>query len=193
VLTVLGVWRGLGTTSLTGNLVCLGAAASYGVGFPFARCYLAGRRQGPVALATGQLICGTVILAVVTPLFTAPPHGLAANHLLSILALGVLGTGLTFMLNYSLIREVGAAVTSTVAYVIPIVSTVLGVVALGEPVGWYEPVGAAVIILGALLAQSRDRPGAQAVTVSPRSARTSRSDTLFPANAAPSSRAPWVK
>ena len=193
VLTVLGVWRGLGTTSLAGNLLCLGAAASYGLGFPFARRYLTGRAHGPLALATGQLICGTVILAILTPLFTSAPHGLAAKHVLSILALGVIGTGLTFMLNYSLIRDVGPTVTSTVAYVIPIVSTVLGVVALGEPVGWYEPVGAAIIVLGAVLAQSRDRPGSQAATVSPRSAKTSRSETPFPAKAARSSRAPWVK
>ncbi|HTP22168.1 MAG TPA: EamA family transporter [Solirubrobacteraceae bacterium] len=53
--------------------------------------------------------------------------------MLSILALGVFGTGLTFVLNYSLIRHVGATVTSTVAYLIPVVSTVLGVIALGEP------------------------------------------------------------
>jgi hypothetical protein len=65
----------------------------------------------------------------------------------------------------------------------PIVSTVLGILALGEPLRWYEPVGAVVIILGAVLAQSRERPGAQAVTVSPRLANTSRSDTLFPAKA----------
>ncbi len=193
VLTVLAVWRGLGTTSLTGNLLCLGAAASYGLGFPFARRYLTGRPHGPVALATGQLICGTVILAILTPLITSAPHGLAAKHVLSILALGVFGTGLTFMLNYSLIRDVGPTVTATVAYVMPIVSTVLGVVALGEPVGWYEPVGAAIIILGAVLTQSRDRPGRQAVTVSPRSARISRSETLLPAKAARSSREPWVK
>lgn len=190
VLTVLGVWRGLGTTSLAGNLLCLGAAASYGLGFPFARRYLTGRPHGPLALATGQLMCGTVILAILTPIFTSAPHGVAAKHVLSILTLGVVGTGLTFLLNYSLIRDVGPTVTSTVAYVMPIVSTVLGVVALGEPVGWYEPVGAAIIVLGAVLAQSRERPGGQAVTVSPRSARTSRSETPFPANAARSSREP---
>lgn len=157
VLIVLGVWRGLGATSLAGNLLCLGAAASYGLGFPFARRYLTGREHGPVALATGQLICATVILAIVTTLVTSAPHGLATKHVLSILALGVIGTGMTFMLNYSLIREVGATVTSTVAYVMPIVSTVLGVVALGEPLGWYEPVGAAIIILGAVLAQTPAR------------------------------------
>lgn len=155
VLTVLGVWRGVGTTSLEGNLLCLGAAASYGLGFPYARRYLARRREGPLALAAAQLICGTVILAIITPLFSSAPHGVAAKHLLSILALGVVGTGLTFMLNYSLIRDVGATVTSTVAYVMPIVSTVLGVVALGEPLTWYEPVGAAIVVWGAVLAQSR--------------------------------------
>jgi len=40
----------------------------------------------------------------------------------------------------------------------PIFSTLLGVVALGEPLTWYEPVGAAVVIWGAVIAQSRDRP-----------------------------------
>ena len=157
VLIVLGVWRGIGTTSLAGNLLCLGAAASYGLGFPYARRYLAHRREGPLALATAQLICATAILAVLTPLFRSAPHGVAAKQILSILALGVIGTGLTFLLNYSLIRDVGATVTSTVAYVMPIVSTVLGVVALGEPLSWYLPLGAAIVIAGAVLAQSRDR------------------------------------
>ena len=157
VLIVLGVWRGIGTTSLAGNLLCLGAAASYGLGFPYARRYLAHRREGPLALATAQLICATAILAVLTPLFSSAPHGVATKQILSILALGVIGTGLTFLLNYSLIRDVGATVTSTVAYVMPIVSTVLGVVALGEPLSWYLPLGAAIVIAGAVLAQSRDR------------------------------------
>jgi drug/metabolite transporter (DMT)-like permease len=157
VLAVLGVWRGLGTTSVSGNLLCLGAAASYGLGFPYARRYLARRPEGPIALATAQLICGTVMLAIVTPLLTPLPHGLAAKHALAVLALGMFGTGLTFLLNYSLIRDVGATVTATVAYVMPIVSTVLGVALLGEPLRWYEPVGALIIIFGAALAQAQDR------------------------------------
>jgi drug/metabolite transporter (DMT)-like permease len=193
VLIVLGVWNGLGATSLQGNLLCLGAAAAYGLGFPYTRRYLARRPEGPLSLATAQLICATVELAILTAIFTHAPHHLAARHVLSILALGVFGTAFTFVLNYSLVRDVGATVTSTVAYAIPIVSTLLGIVALGEPLRWYEPIGAAIIVAGAVLAQSRDGPAAQAVTVSPRSAKTSRSDTPFPANAARSSRAPWVK
>ncbi|MBV9414204.1 MAG: EamA family transporter [Solirubrobacterales bacterium] len=159
VLAVLGVWNGVGTTSLAGNLLCLGAAASYGLGFPYTRRYLAGRPEGPLSLASAQLICATAEIAIFTLLFTHQPTHLGAKHLLSILALGVFGTGLTFVLNYSLVRDVGATVTSTVAYVMPIVSTLLGIIALGEPLRWYEPVGAAVIILGAALSsQGADRP-----------------------------------
>jgi len=193
VLVVLGAWRGLGGASLAGNLLCLGAAAAYGLGFPYTRRYLAHRPEGPLSLAAAQLICATAEIAVLALLFTHPPSGLAAKHVLSVLALGVFGTGLTFVLNYSLIRDVGATTTATVAYVMPIVSTLLGILALGEPLRWYEPLGAAIIVVGAILARSRDGPGAQAVTVSPRSASTSRSETLLPANAARSSRAPWVK
>jgi drug/metabolite transporter (DMT)-like permease len=152
VLTVLGVWNGVGGASLTGNLLCLGAAASYGLGFPYTRRYLARRPEGPLSLATAQLICATVELTILTAIFTHAPHHLAAKHILSLLALGVFGTAFTFVLNYSLVRDVGATVTSTVAYAIPIVSTLLGIIALGEPLRWYQPVGAAIIILGAALA-----------------------------------------
>jgi drug/metabolite transporter (DMT)-like permease len=166
VMIVLGVWRGVGGASLQGDLLCLGAAASYGLGFPYARRYLAGRPEGPLALAAAQLICATLELAVLALLFTHVPHGLATKHVLAVLALGVLGTGLTFMLGYSLMRDLGATVTSTVAYVMPIVSTLLGILALGEPLRWYEPVGAAIVVLGAALAQSRERPdGARVLSV----------------------------
>jgi drug/metabolite transporter (DMT)-like permease len=168
VLIVLGAWRGLGGASLAGNLLCLGAAAAYGLGFPYTRRYLAQRPEGPLSLASAQLICATVEIAILTLLFTHAPRGLGAKHVLSLLALGVFGTGLTFVLNYSLIRDVGATVTSTVAYVMPIVSTLLGIVALGEPLRWYEPVGAAIIVVGAALAQARERPDRAAPVLSAR-------------------------
>lgn len=174
VLVVLGVWSGVGATSLGGNLLCLGAAASYGIGFPYTRRYLAGRPEGPLALAGGQLICATVEIAILTLLFTHAPHAVATKHVLSVAALGVFGTGLTFVLSYSLIRDVGASVTSTVAYVMPIFSTLLGVIALGEPLRWYEPVGAAIVVVGAVLAQTRERaaPPRRALSA-PRSTRRS--------------------
>jgi drug/metabolite transporter (DMT)-like permease len=50
----------------------------------------------------------------------------------SIAILGALGTGIAFVLNYGLIRDAGATVASTVTYVIPLFSTIAGVVFLGE-------------------------------------------------------------
>ncbi|MGN6871023.1 MAG: DMT family transporter [Solirubrobacteraceae bacterium] len=171
VLIVLGAWQGLGGASLAGNLLCLGAAASYGLGFPYTRRYLARRPEGPLSLSSAQLICATVEIAILTLIFAHHAHGLAAKHVLSVLALGVFGTGLTFVLNYSLIRDVGASVTSTVAYAIPIVSTALGVLALGEPLRWNQPAGAVVIIFGAVLA-AQDRSYALPPRRSSRSSRS---------------------
>jgi drug/metabolite transporter (DMT)-like permease len=72
-----------------------------------------------------------------------------------VFALGAFGTGIAYVLCYGLIRLAGATLTSTVTYFIPIVSIVIGVVGLGEVLAWNAPVGAAVIIAGAVL--SRDQ------------------------------------
>ena len=47
----------------------------------------------------------------------------------------------------------GATVAASVTYVIPIVSTTLGVVVLHETLHWYEPVGGVVVLGGVALTQ----------------------------------------
>jgi len=104
VLIVLGVWRGFGGSAFIGNLACLGAALCYGIGFPYTRRNLSGRPEPTISLAAGQLLCGTVELALVTPLVTSMPSALPLKVAGSLLALGALGTGIAYILNYSLSR-----------------------------------------------------------------------------------------
>jgi drug/metabolite transporter (DMT)-like permease len=157
VLVVMGVWRGFGGSAFIGNLACLGAALCYGIGFPYMRRYLTGHAYSTISLAAGQLICGTVQLALITPFVTTIPHALPLKVIGSMLALGMLGTGLAYILNYSLVRDAGATTASTVAYLIPLFSTAAGVIILGEPLAWYEPVGAVVVIAGVAISQGRLR------------------------------------
>jgi drug/metabolite transporter (DMT)-like permease len=149
VVMVLGPWRGVGGSELLGQLMCLGAATCYGVAFPYTRRYLAGRPDSGMALSAGQLLCATAQLAVVTVFVGGAPRGLSAAAALSLLALGALGTGLAYILNYAIVRAAGATTAATVTYLVPIVSTALGVIVLGESVTWNQPVGAA-IALGAV-------------------------------------------
>ena len=97
------------------------------------------------------------MMAVLSLLFTAAPSHLGPGPLLSAGALGVLGTGLAYVLNYAVVRRAGATIASTVTYVIPLFATACGVLLLGEGIAWNEPVGALVVLLGVALSQGRVR------------------------------------
>ncbi|MDX6669631.1 MAG: hypothetical protein QOK04_3011 [Solirubrobacteraceae bacterium] len=154
VVVVLGPWSGLGGR-LVGNLACMAAAACYGLGFPYTRRYLAGRTESAVSLSAAQVMCGALQLALIAPWLTSAPGHVPLDSVLSILALGVAGTGLAYVLNYAVIRRAGSTTASTVTYLIPLFSTVLGVVVLGERLAWNQPVGALVVLLGVALTQGR--------------------------------------
>ena len=157
VLVVLGIWNGIGSAALLGSLACLAAACCYGLGYPYSRRVLTGRSESTLALAAGQLLCGTVELGIITPFTTHMPATMSLRVVLSILALGALGTGVAYVLNYTLVRDVGATITSTVTYVIPLFSTVAGIVFLGEHLSWNQPIGAVVVIAGVAVSQERLR------------------------------------
>ena len=113
-------------------------------------------------------------MAVVTLLVGGAPAGIDAPVVGAMLALGVLGTGVAYILNYAIVRKAGATTASTVTYLIPLFSTVLGVVVLGEALSWHEPVGALIVLFGVAVSQGRlaalgrRRAGAQATTAAAR-------------------------
>jgi len=154
VLVVLGPWRGAGGSALAGNLACVAGAGCYGLGFAYSRRYLT-RAHEPLGLSVGQLLCATAQLGVVTLAVDGLPGHVSPKSLGSIAALGALGTGVAYLLNYGVIRAAGITVASTVTYVVPLFSTVLGVVVLSEPLHWNAPLGGAIVLLGAALAQNR--------------------------------------
>lgn len=148
-IVILAPWQPSGgATALPGQLTCIGAAACYGVAFVYTRRFVAGSGFPPLALATGQLSCAAVVAIVLTPLLAAQPVSLSPRIVLSVLALGALGTGAGFVLNYGIIRDAGATTASTVTYLMPIVAVTLGVIVLGESFGWTDVVGALLTLAG---------------------------------------------
>ena len=153
VLVVLAPWEGLGGGSLIGALACIGAATCYGLGFPYLRRHLSGRPETAVAISTAQVSLGGLLLLLVAPLGSLPDEVPGPEVWLSILALGALGTGLAYVLNFNVVRAAGAQTASMVTYLVPIFAVVFGVAILSEPLSWHEPVGGALIIAGVALAQ----------------------------------------
>ena len=155
VLLIVGPWQGVGSGALLGNLACLAAAGCYGVAFPYLRKYLAGRGESPLALAGGQLLCGTIQLAVLTMFFAGAPESYSLRPVASVVVLGVLGTGIAYVVNYGIIRDAGATAASTVTYLLPIFATIAGMVFLGERLTWNQPAGAAIVLAGVAISQGR--------------------------------------
>ena len=123
----------------------------------YRRRYVATTKESGLARSFAQLLYATVSLAIVTPLVTAAPSHVSAQSLAAVAALGTFGTGLAYVIQYAILREVGSTTASTVTYVIPVTATIAGLLFLGESLRWNEPVGAFVGLAGVALTQGRLR------------------------------------
>ncbi|MFJ5678824.1 DMT family transporter [Streptomyces sp. NPDC093097] len=158
VLTVLGAWQGFSGVDLAGTAMALGASLSYPIGWIYVRRTLAHAQQSHLAISSAQLLLATVQLAVVTALFTPLPTAFPVVPLLAVFALGALGTGVAFLLQYGLVAEVGPTTAQMVTYFIPVIATASGVALLNEHLSWNTPVGALIVLAGAALTQSKPKP-----------------------------------
>jgi drug/metabolite transporter (DMT)-like permease len=156
VVLVVGPWDHAGG-SLGGQLACLGAALSYACGFVYVRRFLSPLGLPPLSLAAAQLLAATLVTAPLTPLLGWRTPLLTAEVGVSIVLLGLLSTGLAYVLYFQLIRDVGATTASAVNYVVPVFAVLVSVALLGEPVTWNLLVGGLLAIAGVGLAENRLR------------------------------------
>lgn len=157
MLVVLGAWNVEGGADLTGQALCMLAAVFYGLAIPYQKRFIAGTTLSGTALSASLLLCATVQLAIVAPIVTrqAPPApwSLSIEVVLSVVALGALGSGLAFVLSLRNIRLIGASRSSMVTYLMPVFSILVGVIVLHEHITWYQPVGGLVVLLGVAVSQ----------------------------------------
>lgn len=152
VMVVMGVWRGV-SGDFAGSLACLGATLGYGIGVPWTRRFLAVRPEGGPSIVGAQLICSTLMMTVLCGVFARDVGQVRAPAVAAVMVLGALATGLAFVWNFRVIALAGSVVSASITYATPLVSTLLGIVVLGEAVVWNQPVGAVIVLVGAALVQ----------------------------------------
>ncbi|MDX6254422.1 MAG: hypothetical protein QOJ11_756 [Frankiales bacterium] len=153
VLVVLGVWRGIGGAGATAVASCLLAVLCYGIAFPYARRFLGPSSASSLSLATGQLLCATSQLLPFAAVGGRPDRPWRPSVVMGMLALGVLGSGLAYILSYQIIARAGDSVASSVTYVLPAVAVIAGTAVLGEHLHWNEVAGALLICGGITVGQ----------------------------------------
>lgn len=154
-VVVLEPWSAgqIGTTA--GLIACGAAAASYGVSYVYQARFIANRGVPPTVLAAWQLSAAAVLLGLTLPFDAAQAPILTPIVLVAIGVLGVLGTGVAYVINFELIARGGAVAASTVTYLVPVVAVALGVAVLNEPLVWTLPAGLALVMAGTALAARR--------------------------------------
>jgi drug/metabolite transporter (DMT)-like permease len=145
--------QGLGG-SLQGELALIAASVSYAAAGVYTRRTMRG--VPPVTSAFLEvsfafLITLLLAAAIEDPLATQ----VELSTVVSVAWLGLIGSGLAFIAFFFLIGRWGATRTALVAYLLPVVGVVLGVLVRNEIVTWPVLAGMVLIIGGVALANTR--------------------------------------
>lgn len=135
--------------SLAGVAWILAGAIVFGLSYIYVRRYLSPLGIAPLAMVTWQTGLALLMLCLVTDvsgisrilLDWRAAAGLA-------IGLGLLGTGVSFVLYYFLLQELGAVAAAGWIYITPVVALLIGWLA-GEHVGWLE-ILAVIVIFGSI-------------------------------------------
>ncbi len=136
-------------------LASLTACLCYGIAASFTRRYLSGIPS--LALAAGSQIGATLVLAPLAWWFW-PAQPVSAEAWMAVLALGVVCTGIAYVLYFRLIARAGAARALSVTFAIPVFAVFYGVTLLGESVTLWMMGCALIIVLGTALSTGLLRP-----------------------------------
>ncbi len=145
VIVLMSKDLGASTSSLLGQLAVIVACIFYAASSIIARVYTEGtsatmRGLGPLVSASAVMITSAFIFEAPIKIPTLPITWVA------LLWMGILGSGLAFIMLFYLIHEIGPTRTTMVTYLFPLGGVTLGVIFLNEALTWQIITGAVLII-----------------------------------------------
>ena len=123
-----------------------------------ALCYAAGALYGgrrlfdlpPTGMAFGTMAAATLLIAPFG-LLQLPGEAPGWKATASVVVLGVVGTGLAYILYFAIILGAGASRAILVTYLVPAIALLYGAVFLDEPVTAVALAGLALVLAGVAL------------------------------------------
>ncbi|CAB3796811.1 hypothetical protein LMG28614_04445 [Paraburkholderia ultramafica] len=128
---------------LVGVAYAVGAAAMYAVSSIITK-----RLKGtpPHLIALIQVSLGVVMLAPFVRFDALPVSG---AQWLELVVLGVVNTGLMYVLLYGAIQKLPTSMTGALSFIYPVVAIIVDRVAFGQTLAWIQVLGAVLILLAA--------------------------------------------
>ncbi|WP_309115176.1 DMT family transporter [Saccharothrix sp.] len=146
-LLIFAPWQKAGLASW-GALACLAAAASYAVAYTYVGRTVSGRGLSSMQISATQLVLASGLTVFVLPAGGLQEPHLSWQPLVAVAILGVFGTGLAFIINYRIVEDEGPTNATTVGYLLPVVSVLLGAAFLGEDLNLRVVLGMVVVLVG---------------------------------------------
>ena len=147
---------GLFEANLEGIIAIILGSLILGMSFVYAKKFISPLKIHFAALTTYQLGFALVVLLFITDYqnITSVIHD---THVFLglIIGLGLLGTGLAYIIYYYLIEKLGAVNASSVTYIPPIVALLIGYFLVGEDITSIDILATALIFSGVFIINSK--------------------------------------
>ncbi|AZE67087.1 DMT family transporter [Pseudomonas synxantha] len=147
-LGMLAIVTAHGEQTSGGNYL-VGIALALGAAFLYAIAALIIKRLKavpPHLMALIQVVTGAVLLAPLVPWNGLPT---STNAWAALVTLGVVHTGLMYVLLYGAIQKLPTAITGALSFIYPIAAIFVDWIAFGHRLGWLQWLGVAAILLAA--------------------------------------------
>lgn len=122
-------------------------AICYGIASLYAKT---AKKVDAFSNAHGSMWAAALLTLPLLPWFPAPGTP-TVGILGATLALGIVCSGIAYIIYFKLIEEIGTTSALTVTFLTPAFGILWGALFLGEVIGWYTIVGAAIVLLGTAL------------------------------------------
>jgi drug/metabolite transporter (DMT)-like permease len=143
-----GDLRDVTESGTLGQLAIVAGVVGYSFGTVFARRYLTDDSDAGVWAAGQTLVGAAVMIPVALAVDGAGDLSISPKVAIAWVTLGVVASGLAYLLFFPLIRRVTATQASMVGYLIPIWAVLIGVLILDESLASTALAGLALIIAG---------------------------------------------
>jgi drug/metabolite transporter (DMT)-like permease len=148
--------EGLASSNMEGVFYMVAGSLSVGASFVYAKKFIIPLKIPASALTTYQLGLGLLVLALFTD-YNGINNVFSNMHasIGLVVGLGLLGTGLAYIIYYYIVEKLGAVSASSVTYIPPIVALLIGALLVGEPIKLADYGATVLIFIGVLLLKKK--------------------------------------